>query len=63
MRLLLEAMGRGRKEAVERRNREEGKMIPCEEKVMCVLTAGVVASIPRATPFRLKYHQERMGEL
>jgi len=25
--LLLEAMGRGRKEAVERRNREEGTMI------------------------------------
>ena len=27
LRLLLEAMGRGRKEAVERRNREEGTMI------------------------------------
>jgi len=35
LRLLLEAMGRGRKEAVERRNREEGTMIAvCEKKVM-----------------------------
>ena len=34
LRLLLEAMGRGRKEAVERRNREEGTMIAVEEKLV-----------------------------
>ena len=34
LRLLQEAMGRGRKDAVERRNREEGTMSPCVEKVM-----------------------------
>jgi len=34
-----------------------------EGDVKSVLKAGVVASIPRATPFRLNYHQERMGEL
>ena len=65
LRLLLEGKGRGRKDAVERRNREEGTMSPCEEEgdVESVLKEGVIASIPRATHFRLKCHQERMGEL